>query len=373
MGHIVQDVDDAVHHLASPQQLHQLTGPVDGGQRVHGVQALLELGGRLGAHTQGQRAPADAGAVEAGGLEHHVVGVVHDLGVQPAHDARQTYRPALVGNDQMVGVQRVLPAVQGGELFALSGTADDDLPAVDIAVVEGVHGLAVLQHDVVGDVHDVVDGPHSHGAKPLPHPLGGGGDLHVAHHPGGVPGHQIGGGGLHVQQLGEHAVRPALHLRGVEGEGLVKGSRRLPGQADDGQAVRAVGGDLELHHMVVQADDGLDVVSGPAVLLEDEDAVGDAVGELLLLGVEVGQGADGPALGVEGHQIHGVEVLTARLHRGAHGLAVLRPQQAAGPAAVPQGLDLPHPGAHHRAVDLGPRLDIRRNGGLGRVDGVVVA
>ena len=48
---------------------------------------------------------------------------------RPAHDARQTYRPPLVGNDQMVGVQRVLPAVQGGELFALSGTADDDLPA----------------------------------------------------------------------------------------------------------------------------------------------------------------------------------------------------------------------------------------------------
>jgi hypothetical protein len=42
-----------------------------------------------------------------------------------------------------------------------------------------VHGLAVFHHDVVGDVHDVVDGAHAAGAYALPHPLGGGGDLHV--------------------------------------------------------------------------------------------------------------------------------------------------------------------------------------------------
>ena len=51
LGNMVEDVDHAVHHLAGPQQLHQLTGPVDGGQGVHGVQPLLELGRRLGAHT----------------------------------------------------------------------------------------------------------------------------------------------------------------------------------------------------------------------------------------------------------------------------------------------------------------------------------
>ena len=78
----------------------------------------------------------------------------------------------------------------------------------------------------------------------------------------------------------------------MEGQRLVKGGRRLPGQPNDGQAVRAVGGDLELHHMVVRADHREYVVSGLAVLPEDENAVGDTVGELPLFGVEVGQGAD---------------------------------------------------------------------------------
>ena len=77
-----------------------------------------------------------------------------------------------------------------------------------------------------------------------------------------VPGAQLRVRGLHVQQLAEHAVGPALHHRVVEGEGDVKGGGHLPGQTDDGEAVGPVGSDLELHHVVVGVDDGLDVVTG---------------------------------------------------------------------------------------------------------------
>src|SRR5699024_9073654 len=176
------------------------------------------------------------------------------------------------------GVELAHIAVQGGELLAVLGPADDDVSALHIAVVKGVHGLAVLQHHIVGDVHDVVDGTHAHGAQPLPHPLGGGGDLHVAHHPGGVPGAQVAGGGLHVQQLHQAAVSAALDHRLVEGEGGVKSSGGLPGQTDDRETVGPVGGDFKLHHMVVQTDDRLDVVAGLAVLVQHKNAVGDAVG-----------------------------------------------------------------------------------------------
>ena len=49
--------------------------------------------------------------------------------------------------------------------------------------------------------------------------------------------------------------------------------------------------------MVIRADNELDVIAVlDPFLVEDEDAVGDAVGELRLLGVEVIQGADGPRL-----------------------------------------------------------------------------
>ena len=210
---VVQNVDDAVHDLARAQPLHQLTGTVHGGQGVQGIQPLFKLGGSLGTHTQGKSALADAGAVEVGRLKDHVHGVVGDLAVLAAHDARQAHGPGIVGDDQVVGGELPDLAVQGGELLALFGQADDDLTALHIAVVEGVHGLAILQHNVVGNVHDVVDGAHAHAAQPLPHPLGGGGDLHVAHHAGGVAGAQVGGGGLHIQQLHQVALGPALDLR----------------------------------------------------------------------------------------------------------------------------------------------------------------
>ena len=195
-------------------------------------------------------------------------------------------------------------------VLALLRPADDDLAALHIAVVKGVHGLAVLQHHVVGDVHDVVDGADAHAPQPLPHPLGGGGDLHVPHHPGGVPGApgRRPGSPRPAARI-RHAFGAALHHRLVEAQGLVEGGGRLPGQADDAEAVGPVGGDLKLHHMVVGVDDGLDVVAGlHTLLLEDEDAVGDAVGELRLLGVQVLQGADGVGLGVVGHQVALVEV-----------------------------------------------------------------
>ena len=369
VGHIVQDVDDAVHHLAGTQQLHQLAGPVHGGQGVHGVQALLELGAGLGAHTQGQSALADAGAIEIGGLEHHVGSVGDDLAVLAAHDARQAHGPGVIGDDQVAGSEGVLLAVQSGELLPLLCPADDDLAALYIAIVKGVHGLAILQHHIVGDVHDVVDGAHAHAAQPLPHPLGGGGDLHVAHHAGGVAGAQVCGGGLHVQQFHQAARSSALHLRGVQAQLPAKGGGGLPGQTNDGQAVGAVGGDLKLHHMVVQTSHRLDVVPGLAVLTQDEDAVGDAVGELPLLGVEVGQGAVAVCFGVVSHQIALVEVGTYRI--GAdRGIADVG---AGVEGAVFQRHDLQHFGAHHGAVDLVPGLDVGGNRRPGRVDGLIVA
>ena len=231
-----------------------------------------------------------------------------------------------------------------------------------------MHGLAILQHNVVGNVHDVVDGAHAHGAQPLPHPLGGGDNLHVADHPGGVAGAQVGGGGLHIQQLHQVALGPALDLRLVEAQGDAVGGGGLPGQTDDRETVGAVGGDLKLHHVVIQTHHGLQVVPGLAVLVKNEDAVGDAVGELRLLGVEVLQGADGVGLGVVSHQVPLVEVGAEGVGAGGGAAQV----QAGVEGAV--GLDgsLQYLGTHHRAEHLVPGLDVRGDGGLVLVQRMVV-
>ena len=260
-------------------------------------------------------------------------------------------------------------AVQGGEGLAILRPADDDLAALHVAVVKGVHGLAVFQHHVVGDIHDVVDGADAHAPQPLPHPLGGGGDLHVPHHPGGVPGAQVGVRGLHVQQLAQGTFGAALHHRLMEPQGLIEGGRRLPGQTDDAEAVGPVGGDLKLHHMVVGVDDGLDVVAGFHILLpKDEDAVGDAVGELGLLGVQVLQSADGIGLGVVGHHVAFVDVAADGVRRCGGPAQV----QTGMVAAVGLGSALQHLCGHHGAVDLVARLHVGGNGGLVLVQRVIV-
>ena len=154
----------------------------------------------------------------------------------------------------------------------------------------------------------------------------------------------------------------------MEAQGDVIGGGGLPGQADDGEAVRAVGGDLKLHHMVIQAHHRLQVVPGLAVLVEDKDAVGDAVGELRLLGVEVGQGADGAGLRVVSHQVPLVEVGAEGVGAGGGAAQV----QAGVEAAV--GLDgsLQYFGAHHRAEHLVPGRDVRGDGGFVLVQRMVV-
>ena len=375
LGNMVENVDDAIHHLAGAQHLYQLTGAVDGGQGVQGIKALFKLGAGLGTHAQGQGGLTDAGAVEVGGLEHHIHCVVHDLAVFAAHDAGQTYRTGIVGDDQHIVGELADIAVQGGQLLAVSGPADNDLTAFYIAVVKSVHGLAVFQHNIVCDVHDVVDRPHTHGAQPLPHPLGGGGDLHIADHTGGIPGAQLRVRGLHVQKIAENTLGAALHHRLVEAQLRVESGGSFPGQADDAETVGTIGGDLKFHHMVVKSHGGADILShseagqlrvvgknpdtilvggGEIPLLQSqllegaEHTVGHLTPELALLNLHpAGQGGF-----VEGHryQVALLDILSAGNDLDG---GVLTHLYLADPhmVAVFVALDLSHP-AHDHAADL---------------------
>ena len=366
-GILGDDVHDAVHHLTRAQELHQFAGTLNGLHGVHGVQTLLVAGGSIRAHVESGGGAADGGAVEIGGLAEDHGSVAHDLAVGAAHDAGDADGLFLIADAEHGGGELALVAVQGLDGLALPGGADDDVAALHAGEVEGVHGLAVLQHHVVGDVHDVVDGPDAGVAQPFPHPGGGGLDPDVLHEAGGVAGAEVGVLDVDVHRVRDGAAA-AADLGGVELQGLAEGGAGLPGKADDAEAVGPVGGDLKLHHVVVEAQDGGDVVAGLGpVLVEDEDAVRDAVRELRLLGVEVGEGADGVGLGVEGYEIALVEVGAGglRLRLAAAGL------QLHG-VAVGLGLAGEDAGADHGAEDLVPGLDVRRDGGLVLLQGVVV-
>ena len=253
---------------------------------------LFKLAGGLGTHTQRQGGLPDGGAVEVGGLKHHHGGILPDFGIQAAHNARKAYGLCLVGNHQHTGCQNPLGALQRGHGLAFLRLPDNNLAGGNIAVVKGVHGLAVLQHDVVGDVHNVVDGPHTVGPETGAHPLGAGADFHVGNHPGGVAVTQLLGGHLYIQMLKDGACIGAPDHRLVVFHGLAEGRRGLPGQSDDGIAVGPVVGDFKIHHGIVVADDGVDVIAGlTGIGLQNPDAVGIHAGQVVLGQAQLREGA----------------------------------------------------------------------------------
>ena len=165
LGDVIDDINGAVQDIAAAQHFHKLAGALHGGDGHHGVKTLFKLAGGFGAHAQRQSGLADGGTVEVGGLEDHHGGVVLDFGVFAAHDTRKADGLIFVGDDQHTGLQIAHATVQGGQGLAVLGFPHHDLAGGNIAVIKGVHGLAVFQHDVVGDVHDVIDGTHAVGAQ----------------------------------------------------------------------------------------------------------------------------------------------------------------------------------------------------------------
>jgi len=74
-----------------------------------------------------------------------------DLGRAAAHHAGERDRTAAVGDEQVLGVERAVLAVQGGQPLPRLRPADHDL-ALQRVEVEGVQRLPQLEHHRVGDV-----------------------------------------------------------------------------------------------------------------------------------------------------------------------------------------------------------------------------
>ena len=154
----------------------------------------------------------------------------------------------------------------------------------------------------------------------------------------------------------------------MEFEGLAEGDRGLPGKTDDAETVGPVGGDLKFHHVVVHTDDRLDVVAGSAVLAHDEDTVGDAVGELPLLRVEVRQRADVLRFRVQSQSVVLVNIGKA----GCDGVVSPAAVAADGKLSIAKGFHLCDKSGPDRAIDFMAGNDARGDGGLFRVNGMIV-
>ena len=162
--------------------------------------------------------------------------------------------------------------IEGLDGLTVAGAADNDAAVGQALVVESVHRLTVLEHNVVGNINDVIDWTDAAGVQTLAHPRRGRLDLDILDNAGGVARAQIG-----VLDLDGHilvdVVAYALDLRGLDAERTVEGSCGLASQTDHAQAVRTVRGDLEIGNPVVQTEHLFDVLANRGAGGQEQDAV----------------------------------------------------------------------------------------------------
>ena len=229
LGNIVQHINGAIQHITGTQHLNQFAGALYSRQGHHRIDVLFELAGSIGTHTQRQSGLTNGSAVEVGGFKDHHSGVVHNFGVFAAHNTGQTDGAILVCDYQHTGLQISQIAIQGGQGFAFDSFPNDDLTGGNIAVVKCMHRLTVLQHHIVGNINDIVDGTDTIGTQALTQPLGGGSDLNIGYHPGSVTAAQLFSGYFHIQMLVDRAGIAALDNGLVVTHRLVESSCSLAG------------------------------------------------------------------------------------------------------------------------------------------------
>ena len=121
--------------------------------------------------------------------------------------------------------------------------------------------------------------------------------------------------------------------------------------------------------MVVSADDGANVVAGgDAVLVQNENAVGNTVREFRLLRVKVGKSADALGLGVIRNEVARVDVPAGGHDDGAAAAEIERNIPKVEPCVFNRAYLRRDDGAEYLVAGL----DIRGDGGLILIQRVVI-
>ena len=186
------NVDVAAYDSACAKLCHQLYCTINGKLSIYRLHALDVARCGIGNVMQLTGSVADIAALEHCALKEYCLGVIGYLGVFAAHYAGNAN--ALCGISYQQNVRRNSPllAVQSLYNFTFLATADNYLPIGYAGKVKGMHGLAVLYHNVVGNIHDVIDGPEANAAKLSLHPCGRRSDLYVLYHTADIPGAKVG-------------------------------------------------------------------------------------------------------------------------------------------------------------------------------------
>jgi len=94
--------------------------------------------------------------VKPSSLNEHIRGCGRNHRLPAAHHAGQSEWSGVIGNDQVLRIERALHTIERLEPFAFTGAADNDA-AFDLVQIEGVGGLAHGHPDEVGGVYCIRD------------------------------------------------------------------------------------------------------------------------------------------------------------------------------------------------------------------------
>ena len=110
--------------------------------------------------------------MEVGTLEDHVLrGLVGTTTLSTEHTGDAHGILGIADGEVTVG-ERVLLTVECLERGTLGHRLHHDLVTLHHIGIEGVQGLAIGHHDVVGDIHDVIDRPQTDGGQFVLQPVG---------------------------------------------------------------------------------------------------------------------------------------------------------------------------------------------------------
>ena len=145
-------------------------GPLHRRQAQRRAQSFFKPRRGFGPQSVHSCRPADRSWLPGGGLQEDVGRRHLDGALRAADDPREPLRSHGVGHNHVLRGQSARLPVEARQFLAVTSAPDDDPPAFESLVIEGMHRLPALEHYVVRDVDDVADRPDAGGPEPCLHP-----------------------------------------------------------------------------------------------------------------------------------------------------------------------------------------------------------
>ncbi len=150
-------VNEIAFDLSARGFNNQLSNAIAGRGRDAVIGPTLEPVRRVRVHAQTACRAANAGWIEPGRLDQHVLGLLGDHRVEAAHDAGNGDGLYGISDNEILAGELSLDAVESLDDLAFASQPHDDLAAFEQVEVEGVGGMAEFPECIVGCVGGIVD------------------------------------------------------------------------------------------------------------------------------------------------------------------------------------------------------------------------